>query len=510
MSDAKHNHVLLVDDSEGGRFAMARMLQVAGFHVTEAATGTEGLRLAREMPDLVVLDIRLPDMSGYDVCRTIKSDPATAAIPILHVSASFVRAEDQAHGLEGGADGYLTEPVDRVVLVATVRALIRARRAEAQAREARRVAESASRAKDKFLATLSHELRTPLTPALMSVAALAADHGLPEPVRQELAMVRRNLELEVALIDDLLDLSRATNGKLSLQLQPLSAHELIGDVLTICTSDVRAKGLEIQTDFRAPLDVIRVDSARVRQVFWNLLKNAIKFTPEGGQITISSEADDRVIRVSVRDSGVGIAAESLSRIFDAFDQGAADGGTRPAGGLGLGLTIAKAIVDQHHGAITAESAGAGAGAVFTVTLPLEADAAALPRLTPTQPSANSVQPLRILLVEDHVDTAATLSRLLGYAGHRVRSAGTVASALTLAAEEDFDVVISDIGLPDRSGYELMRELKARHGLKGIALSGYGMEDDLHRGHDAGFHDYIVKPVNIDRLESAIQAVSGRS
>lgn len=508
MSSEEHNHILVVDDSEGTRFAVCRMLQAAGFRVTEAGTGEEALRLAKEMPDLVLLDVRLPDLSGFDVCRTIKSDPCTAVIPVLHMSASFVRAEDQAYGLEGGADGYLTEPVDRVVLIATVRALLRARRAEARAREAMRVAESANRAKDRFLAALSHELRTPLTPALMAVCAMATNDALPADVRDDLSVVRRNLELEVALIDDLLDLARAVNGKLRLNQQRVSAHEVLRHVLSICDSDIRVKGLDVRCELTASSDQVSADPARVRQVFWNLLKNAVKFTPPGGSIVLRTECDGEAVRVRIEDSGVGMPPEVLPRIFDAFEQGGNP--ERPSGGLGLGLTIARAIVEQHGGSITAESGGIGLGSAFTVRLPTIYHISS--RSVSAEPAPGCIPPMRplsILLVEDHVDTAQLLGNLLTLSGHSVRTAGTAASALEYAATEKFDVVLSDLGLPDASGHDLMRQLKQMYGLTGVALSGYGMEDDLHRSEDAGFAEHIIKPVNLARLEAVLQQVTSR-
>jgi signal transduction histidine kinase len=505
MHNGEHNHVLLVDDSEGTRFAIGRMLEVAGFNVTEAANGTDGLRLAREMPDLIVLDVRLPDMSGFDVCREIKSNPATAAIPILHVSASFVRAEDQVYGLEGGADGYLTEPVDRAVLIATARALIRARRAEATAREAMIAAESANRAKDRFLATLSHELRTPLTPALMTVSVLARDSDIAPSVREDLTMVQRNLELEVALIDDLLDLSRAASGKLRLHLQPVSLHEVLRHVMRICTSDIQVKRLDVREQFAADVDTVGADASRLRQVFWNVLKNAVKFTPPNGRIRVTTESADGSIHVCIEDSGVGITPDLLPRIFDAFEQGA-DGPRGATTGLGLGLTIAKTIVDLHGGSIGARSGGVGCGAAFTVTLPLRMAASRGDESGTPRPGADADASgsLRVLLVEDHADTATTLARLLDLSGHRVRTVGSVAAALDAASREAFDIVLSDIGLPDRSGYDLMLELKEKYGLKGIALTGYGMEEDVRRAHDAGFVEHVVKPINFDRLRAVIE------
>ena len=521
MSEASHNHnhILVVDDNEGTRFAFCRMLQSAGFRVSEAATGREALRLAREMPDLVVLDIRLPDMSGYDVCRQIKSDAEMSAIPVLHVSASFVRAEDQVFGLEGGADGYLTEPVDKSVLVATVRALLRARRAEAEATRSREEAERANKAKDQFLAVLSHELRTPLTPVAMAVAALETEPGLPPRMREDLAMIRRNIALEVRLIDDLLDLSRIVNGKLNLVTQDVEVHVLLTSVVDMVLEDVRSKRLEVKWDLQAKKDRIRGDAARLQQVFWNVIKNAIKFTSRGGTVTIRTwnDASQRLF-IEVADTGVGIEPDALAHIFLAFDQG--DGGAgRNLGGLGLGLSISKAIVEMHGGTIGARSEGKDRGAAFTIELPANGVNTDV-RQSDRRVEAASVRQanasataavVRVLLVEDHADTLKILQRLLEMSGYAVTTATTVASAAKLCEAQEFDVVVSDIGLPDATGHDLMRALKARRPeLQGIAMTGYGMEQDVQSSLDAGFTTHITKPIDVVALDAVIRRLTHRT
>jgi PAS domain S-box-containing protein len=373
-------------------------------------------------------------------------------------------------------------------------------------RDARADAEAANRAKDKFLAVLSHELRTPLSPVVMTIPAMEIDPDMPFKFHEDLAMVRRNIDLEVKLIDDLLDLSRVTSGKLRLHTQPVRVHELLTHVLRSSANESAGKRLSVRHEFHATNDRLTADPARLQQVFWNLLRNAVKFTPEGGEITLSTRNADQDghLLVEVRDSGVGIPPDILPRVFDAFEQGDARM-TRQFGGLGLGLAIAKAVVEMHGGTITADSDGRDRGAVFTVRLAtVSLDAAAVPRAGGRAPGGrNGSASPRVLLVEDHPDTARTLSRLLQTHGYDVRTASSVASALQLAAAEPFDVVVSDIGLPDATGYELMEQIKARHGISGIALSGYGMEDDMKRSRDAGFVDHVVKPVNVQQLETVI-------
>jgi CheY-like chemotaxis protein len=333
------------------------------------------------------------------------------------------------------------------------------------------------------------------------------DPDLPFKFRDDLAMVRRNIDLEVKLIDDLLDLSRVTSGKLRLQVQPVRVHDLLRHVLQSSAGDVSNKRLNVRAQFEAANDAASGDPARLQQVFWNLLRNAVKFTPEGGDITVRTWNDQGQGRlfVEVRDTGAGITPEALPRIFDAFDQGDTRT-TRQFGGLGLGLAIAKAVVDMHGGMIRAQSAGPGKGATFTIRLNTAAPRAEHAPTDAHRPAAPGGEHRRILLVEDHPDTARILARLLQQAGYEVRTAGSAAAALHLAATEPFDVVVSDIGLPDASGYELMEQIRDRHGLKGIALSGYGMEEDARRSRSAGFIDHVVKPVDLAQLHAILRRV----
>jgi PAS domain S-box-containing protein len=379
--------------------------------------------------------------------------------------------------------------------------------AEEALRRARGEADAANAAKDRFLAVLSHELRTPLTPVLIAVSAMEADPNIPDYVREDLLTVRRNIDLETRLIDDLLDLSRVTSGKLRLNPEPIAVHQLLRHVLEICAADMLAKRLQLVFDLRASEDHIVADPARLQQVFWNLLKNAIKFTPEQGRVAIRTRnCEPGRIEVEVKDSGTGIAPDVLPRIFDAFEQGDPTV-TRQFGGLGLGLAISKAIVDMHGGAIRAESGGHRRGATFTVRLDTAVTAAA-PRPVHAGPGG-VLKPVssRVLLVEDHRDTANVLAKLLARQGYRVRIAHTVASALEIAAAEEFDVVVSDIGLPDATGYELMQQLRDRYGAKGIALSGFGMEEDMQKSREAGFLDHVVKPVDAAQLEAVLRRVT---
>lgn len=367
------------------------------------------------------------------------------------------------------------------------------------AQKARAESERANLAKDSFLAMLSHELRTPLTPVLTSVLALEQEEGLSNEVRASLQMIRRNVELEARLIDDLLDLTRISKGKVQLSLEEVDAHVLLRNALEICQADIEHKNLSLQTDLAAKQVCLEADPARLQQIFWNLIKNAVKFTPEGGRLGIRTSNGHGQLRVEVSDSGMGIDADSLPKIFNAFEQGER---TR-LGGLGLGLAISKALVETHNGTLTAESRGRNEGATFTATFPvMQNHAAASAASVPSLPAAR--KSMRVLLVEDHEDTNRSLTSLLRRRGYEVQAARSVQSALELAANERFDVLVSDIGLPDGSGIELMRAINSKNPIFGIALTGFGMEEDVRRSHDVGFHHHLIKPVDLNRLDSLIQ------
>jgi PAS domain S-box-containing protein len=371
---------------------------------------------------------------------------------------------------------------------------------------AKAVADAANKSKDNFLAVLSHELRTPLTPVLAVIGLLETDTGLSVDQRELVQSLRRNVELEARLIDDLLDVTRITRNKLELQWSVLDAHSKIRNVMAICAEDAAAKGVRVQAELGAAHHHIDGDLARFQQIIWNLLKNAIKFTPASGGIFISTAnpRPDRLV-ISVRDTGVGIDDDAIKSIFDAFEQGGRDV-TRRFGGLGLGLAISRALVAMHRGTITASSAGRGHGATFTIELPLST-ALETPR-HPVVPAGNRPLSCSILLVEDHEDTRRMMARLLKGFGCTVETAGSISEALQAAEHQKFNLLISDIGLPDGMGTDLMQQLKLRHGLKGIALSGYGMDEDLAKSTAAGFEVHLIKPVNLQVLEDAVRRIAG--
>jgi HAMP domain-containing protein/signal transduction histidine kinase len=354
-------------------------------------------------------------------------------------------------------------------------------------------------AKDQFLAMLSHELRTPLTPVLASALALENEPDLPNDIHESLQMIRRNVELEARLIDDLLDLTRIDRGKVQLNFEVVDAHTLLQNALDICQAEIDRKHLKRSLNLRAQKIHMRADPARLQQIFWNLINNAVKFTPANGQITITTSNDSGgQLRVEIADTGLGIEPETLPKIFDAFEQG----GRTQSGGLGLGLAISKTLVEAHKGIIAAQSDGRNKGSNFTLVFPTcgKTEAQIAPAVSPT---LTERQPMRILLVEDHEDTNRSLTNLLRRRGYHVQSALTFQSALDLSAREQFDVLISDLGLPDGSGVDLIQKLSSKP-LVGIALTGFGMEEDIRRSREVGFHHHLVKPIDLNKLDSLIQ------
>ena len=378
------------------------------------------------------------------------------------------------------------------------------REAEEALRLAKEKAEASSQSKDRFLAVLSHELRTPLTPVLMIASARATDPEVPPPVRDEMAMIRRNVELETKLIDDLLDLSRITTGKLHLSFESVRVNEMVAQVYEICRSEVEAQGLAINLVLSPEVDGVKADASRFQQMLWNLIKNAAKFTPRGGSITITTTCNKDRIVIKVSDTGIGIDAENLPKIFEAFEQGDVRR-TQQFGGLGLGLAITQALVTLHNGTISAHSEGAGAGSTFTIELPSMHSSPASTEESPDAP-ANATR-ATILLVEDHPDTGLVLKTLLEQRGYSVILTTSATEALATAENQRFEILLSDIGLPDSTGYQLVRSLKDLRHFRGIAMSGYGMEEDIRKSLEAGFEKHLVKPVGINALENAIQSLS---
>ncbi|HVU25586.1 MAG TPA: ATP-binding protein [Opitutus sp.] len=461
-------------------------------------------------------NLRFAEMLGLPLEKVIGADLRTHLAPTVWPAlADVARGEQELAKLEDRlqrADGASLPvmftasplPLENQRVLCLVATDLTAQQQTAELRLAKDIADKANLAKDAFLAALSHELRTPLNPALIRAHALEQDPGLPAAFREDVSLIRRNIELEARLIDDLLDLTRIARGKLRLALAPLTLNAIVRGALEICESDIRARALRVQLDCRAQAERSTGDGIRLQQAVWNLITNAAKFTPRGGRICISTNNPrPDWIAIAVQDEGIGFPPGDGERLFEAFEQGGKDV-TRQFGGLGLGLAITRSIVAAHGGTVRAESDGPNHGARFTIELPLRVEAV-IPPAEPARPAprAPTAAGTRVLLVEDHRDTRNVMEAILRSDHFDVFAAGTAAEALAMAAEKPFDILIADLGLPDQSGLDLMRQLGQRSRIRGIATSGYGMEEDVAKCRAAGFDHHLTKPVRIDQLRALL-------
>jgi PAS domain S-box-containing protein len=628
VAEARPDRILNVDDYTPARYARTEMLRRAGFEVVEASTGAEALRIvAEEPPDLVLLDVNLPDLDGFEVCRRIREQLGTLTLPVVHVSSTFVHERAQELSIEGGSDAYLTEPMEAPVLLATVRALLRLHRAEeglrgagrrwqvtfdaigsgvcllsaagfvvqcnaafakvwgtgspsdlvgrawadiwrpeapgaespvsrilasgapqsvelqrggrwfrvlvepvregetvagfvstvtdvtlerqmAEARAAllareqmaRGDAEAANRAKDEFLSMLGHELRNPLDVIASAVNVLDAISSQEPLAMRTREVIHRQVRQLGRLVDDLLDIGRVSTGKISLVRQPVDLAETVRRCLDALASSGQTgrHHVDVATD---PVWT-EGDPSRLEQIVMNLLSNAIKYTPAGGVIAIGLIGDGRTARLRVTDTGMGIPAHLLERIFDLFFQGERTL-DRAEGGLGIGLTLVRRLVELHGGRIMASSPGVGHGSTFVIELPQIPAPAAAPEAPAAAPPAEG---RRILIVEDNADSREMLRVLLELAGHEVHEAEDGPGGLAALERVRPDVALIDLGLPGLDGYELARRARqAGTTARLVALTGYGLPDDRQRSRQAGFDAHLVKPVDRDQLAMAIRA-----
>ena len=386
-----------------------------------------------------------------------------------------------------------------------VRDITQRKEAERSLVEAKDAAEKANRFKDAFLAMVSHELRTPLNPIMAAVSLLQSKKDLDPEVGEEIISIRRNVEQEAHLVDDLINFSQLARGQAALHHEVVDVHALIHRLASQFEREADVKGIELALLLQAQHFSIWADPNRISQVLTNLLRNAIKFTPQGGRVTLRSlDAADGWCQIEISDTGIGIAPEVLGRLFNAFEQGEQTI-TRRFGGLGLGLAISKSIVELHGGKLLARSEGTDQGSTFVLEL----------GTVPPVPEEMNHQDIltanrhhcRILLVEDHQDTRRVMVKLLKSLGYSVTAATGVRDALRLEEEEPFDVLVSDIGLPDGSGLDIIRQIKRHHAIKGIAVSGFGQPEDLNRSREAGFLDHLIKPLNFNRLERVLEEIT---
>ena len=371
--------------------------------------------------------------------------------------------------------------------------------------EAKATAEAANHVKDHLLATVSHELRTPLTPVLVTLSMMQEDPQVPSVLLPDIAMMRSRIELEAKLIDGLLDLTRMTRGKLKLKPELVDVHALMDHALVVAVQDADAFRPAIHWELNAAEHFVWADPIRLQQVCWNILKNALQYTPDNGTVHIRSRnTAGGMLELEFTDTGAGIDPEFLPRIFNEFERGPRAKLHR-AGGLGLGMSIAKSLMEQLGGSVEATSEGPGHGSTFTVRLPIAKDQMVLPPELPV-PDDDAVPALRILMVEDDAETTAAICRALRHLGYHVNTAATVTEAFAAGAREKFDLLLCDIGLPDGSGLDVMRWFAKHQSIPGIALSGYAAPADLERSRNVGFAMHLIKPIAIGALRAAIQEV----
>ena len=620
--------ILNVDDNDGARYVKTRILQNAGFQVVEAANGTDALTLARKLvPALVLLDVKLPDINGLEVCRQIKADLNTCTVLVLQTSAALTGRDDKIRGLEGGADNYLAAPIEADELIANVNALLRLQRTQADLRNSEerfrqltdniedvfwmfglydkeliyvsnayepvwgrsaerlqqqpddwmdaiepddragveacwravqqgqhfdqeyrlrqpqgalrwvrdraflvrdasdapyRIARitsdithrkemedllhAADENKNDFLATLAHELRNPLSPIRNAVALMTqVDPSQTEVHRKAREVIIRQVGHLTHLVDDLLDVARISEGKLTLRLEELDLHTVLEPALETARPLLDAREHRLEVDVPPQAIWLNGDPVRLAQAVGNLLHNAAKFTNRGGLVRLEvSLTEQRTVRIAVHDNGIGITEYNLPRIFNMFAQGAS-AHDRAHDGLGIGLSLVSTLTRMHGGSVWAESAGIGQGSAFIIELPLLA--AAPQPLVDKVSVATPVAAKKLLLVDDNVDSAEVMGELLGFMGHEIFIAHEAEQALLLAREHHPDAIILDIGLPNVDGHMLARLLRAEPAFattRLIAHTGFGSDRDRQNTADAGFDYHLVKPATLDDLERALK------
>jgi DNA-binding response OmpR family regulator len=510
FSNASRRRVLIADDNAEMR-AFIRRLLFDRYDVAVAANGREALESARRVrPDLLITDVVMPQLDGFGLIKAIRSDAALRTLPAI-VLTERGEVDARVEGLEAGADDYLIKPFSPRELLARVRTcleLARMREEVERATGREEALRESNRRKDEFLSMLAHELRNPLAPLGYGIHLLGLPDVSPDLLSRTRDMLDRQVHHMSRIVDDLLDVSRITSGKLSIVRERLDIARLVRQAVDDRRGALEADGLTIDVDIpSAPVWVVG-DATRLTQSVDNLLDNARKFTVSGGHVSvrIAHESDIREMTITVIDDGIGIDASLLPYVFDVFAQ-AEQSLDRTRGGLGLGLAVTKGLIELHGGTIVATSAGKGCGAAFTIRIPTEVEPPAVAHLSFETPAMG--KPLRVLIVEDNADAAEILRALLEYHGYLVSVAYTGPAGVTAAKAERPDVVLCDIGLPGMDGYAVAGALRKNPetvAARLIAVTGYGREADKRRALESGFDLHLVKPVDAEQLLGHLVAV----
>jgi signal transduction histidine kinase len=492
---------LNVNDTPAARYLVSRILKSIGIEVVEASTGAEALEICeKRRPELVVLDIRLPDMDGYEVCRRIKENPATSSIAILQTSATFVSGEGKARGLDSGAEAYLTQPFETVELVAMVRSLLRLKRTEQEAEARASALAVADRRKDEFLAMLAHELRNPLSAILVATNLLERPDMPHEQIARFAGTIARQARHLGRLVDDLLDVSRITRDRIQLTKKPFDLKQMVQNVFEASAPMVERRHHRLVVEVPEERVFVEADATRIEQVITNLLANAIKYTEGGGRIAVTLQTTgvngSRRAVFRMRDSGVGIAGENLESVWDLFYQ-VDTSLARSQSGLGVGLTMVRRLVEMHGGKVGVRSEGLGHGTEFWFELPTVEEPDRM-SVVP-QMARKASRPLKILIVDDNVDSCELYRLAFAQDGHHVDAAFDGQEGIDKALAGGYDIAVVDIGLPVLNGYEVAARLHAKLGPRCpflIALTGYGRPEDRARAMAAGFAVHCVKPLDV--------------
>ena len=473
---------------------------------------------------IMLTEEALEDPGIGELLDCLRSQPAWSDIPVL-LFADAERSEIYHRTLrllEGLRNVVLLErPIRLGAALSLIRSAMRGRERQYELRDllhaiahAREDAETANRLKDEFLATLSHELRTPLNAILGWTTMLRDGNVQPKHVMRALDTIHRNATAQVQIVNDLLDVSRIVRGNVQLQPRVMPLQPLLTLSVESITPTAEAKGVTIATSMASTPVYVWADHDRLQQVFWNLLSNAVKFTSAGGRVEVRMEVQGSDVRTDVIDTGHGIARAFLPHVFERFRQ--ADGSsTRTHGGLGLGLSIGRHLVELHGGRLTADSAGEGQGATFSVFLPIrEAEqhpAVAVPTERRPRPRALDLEGTHILIVDDEPDARELLRAMLSHTNARITESAGAVEALRAYSEDRPDIILTDVAMPGRDGYALLRAIRALPDGEGahtraIAISAYARREDRQRALKAGFTDHVCKPVQPDDLFDALERV----